>query len=194
MLHGFCFFSGPLRFLCLTTTRRNCDISLFHQNTKNVFSFKSSNISVSKRSSPLFVSRLRGPNPPAVSPFRLRQKASPSKGLQHPADLNGPTSLFLRSSCSGQGLDRFTLSNEHKERVLLIGLQRLSRLNGRFRFSCLATTRRNCDISLFHQNTKNVFSFKSSNISVSKRSSPLFDEGRVSIASPYQMNTKSVFF
>ncbi len=91
-----------------------------------------------------------------------------------PAVSNRPLSLLM-SSCSGQGLDRFTFSNEHKDRVLLIRLQRLSTLTAHFRFSLNpAATRRNCDISLFHQNTKGVFSFKSSNISVSKRALPLF--------------------
>ena len=72
-------------------------------------------------------------------------------------DLKRPLPLFV-SSCSGQGLDRFTISNEHKGRVLLKCLQCLPGLNGGFRFSGdPAATRRNCDISLFHQNTKGVF-------------------------------------
>ena len=63
--------------------------------------------------------QLRGPNPPAVSPNRMRQKASHSHGLQHPADLNGPAPLFVRSSCDSQKLRYFTLSPEHKWRVLV---------------------------------------------------------------------------
>ncbi len=87
---------------------------------------------------------------------------------------NRSSSLFL-SSCSEQGLDRFSILSEHKDRVQMKCLQRLSTLTAHFRFSRdPAATCRNSDISLFHRNTKSVFQFKSSNIFVSNRSSPLF--------------------
>ena len=63
----------------------------------------------------------------------MRQKASQSHGLQHPADLGRPAPHF-GVQLRGQGLDRFALSNEHKGRVLLISLQRLSTLTARFAF------------------------------------------------------------
>ena len=127
----------------------------------------------SKRSSLLFVSSCSGQVLESLQNFIRTQRPCSNEILPALVGPKRPLSLFV-SSCSGQGLDRFTSQLEHKGRVQFERLQRLSTLNGHFRFSCLAATRRNSDISLFHRNTKSVFPFKSSNISVSKRSSPLF--------------------
>ncbi|MDQ0482203.1 hypothetical protein QO000_001172 [Alkalihalobacillus hemicentroti] len=44
----------------------------------------------------LFLSSYSSPDPPAVSLYRLRQKASHSIELQHPADLDGLLMLFFQ--------------------------------------------------------------------------------------------------
>lgn len=95
----------------------------------------------------------------------------PSKSFQRLSSLDGHFRFSMMSSYRDQVLDRFTLLIEHKKSVPLISLQRFSDLNGLFRFSYI---RRNYDISLFQKNTKSVFYFKSSNISVFKRSFPPF--------------------
>ncbi|WP_270179900.1 hypothetical protein [Alkalihalobacillus sp. CinArs1] len=101
------------------------------------------------------------------------KKCVQTKGFQRLSGLNAHL-RFSDLAAVGRPSSRFTLSPEHKERVQTKGFQRLSGLNAHLRFSGLAATRRNYDISLFQQNTKSVFYFKSSNISVSKRSPPPF--------------------
>ncbi len=124
---------NPL-FFC-AATRRNYDISLFHRNTKSVFQFKSSNISVSKRSSPLFMIQLQWADSRSLQPPTRTQRACSIWRLPVLVESYSPLPLFVRSSCSLQTLGHFTFQPEHKDRVHFERLQCLPCLNGGFRFS-----------------------------------------------------------
>ncbi len=142
--------------------------------------------------------QLQRPDPRSLHPPTRTQRACSIWRAPVPAGSKRALPLFVRSSCSGQTLDRFTSTNEHKDRVLLWRFQRLSSLNGHFRFSDPAAQAKSSGCFAQSNETKCVsVSWAPTSCGFKQACSAFRDPAavaRLSTASPPQMNTKTVFF
>ncbi len=127
--------SSPL-FIDPAAASRPSVTSPSNSNTKTVFNLEgSSACRVLTEASAFHEIQLQWADTRSLHLFIRTQRPCSNEKAPVPAVSNRPLSLFMRSSCSGQGLDRFTQSNEHKDRVQMKRLQCLPCLTAHFRFS-----------------------------------------------------------
>ncbi len=115
----------------------------------------------SKRGLPLFLIQLRLAETSIFHSFIGTQRTCSHSRVPISPFLNARL-RFLDPAAVARSSSRFTFQPEHKQRVRFERLQRISDLNGHFRFCDLAAVARPLVTSATNSNTKNVFNLVAS--------------------------------